>query len=75
MRAAWRTVAALLAAAAVAVSVAWVARADDDDDDDDDNGPGSSSIESWPPTKLSWPPLTASTDRPAEEAPPVVPVP
>jgi len=74
VRAALRAAGALLAAVAVAVGVAWVAHADDDDDDDDD-GPGSSSIESWPPTKLSWPPLTASTDRPVDETPPVVPVP
>ncbi len=75
MRAAWRTVAALLAATAIAIGAAWVAHADDDDDDDDDGPPGSSSIESWPPTELSWPPLTVSTNRPVEEAPPAVPVP
>jgi len=60
---------------AVAVGVACVAHADDDDDDDDD-GPGSSSIESWPPTGVSWPPLTASTGRPEDPStPPAVPVP
>jgi hypothetical protein len=66
---------ALLAAMIMAIGVAWVAHADDDDDDDDDGGPSSISVESWPPTELSWPPLTASTDGPDKEAPPAVKVP
>jgi hypothetical protein len=48
------------------------ARADDDDDDDDDSGRRSSSVEMWPPTEVSWPPLSAPTSTPA---PPVIPLP
>jgi hypothetical protein len=66
--------AALVATFGVAVGIAWTAHADDDDDDDNEE-PGHSSIESWPPTKLSWPPLTAPADGDGEAAPPVVPLP
>lgn len=77
MNIAWRTIAASLAAVGIAVGVACTAHADDDDDDDDDDGPrgSSSSIESWPPTKLSWPPLTVPTDDDGEVARPVVALP
>ncbi len=75
MNIAWRTTAALLAAVGVAVGIAWTAHADDDDDDDDDGPSGTSSIESWPPTELSWPPLTVPEDGDGEVTPPVVPLP
>jgi hypothetical protein len=71
---AWRTAAAMLATFGVAVGIAWTAHADDDDDDDDVE-PGHSSIESWPPTKLSWPPLTVPIDGDGETALPAVPLP
>ncbi|WP_123027477.1 hypothetical protein [Mycolicibacterium stellerae] len=73
MNIAWRSAAALVATFGVAVGVAWTAHADDDDDDDYE--PSHSSIESWPPTELSWPPLTPPEDGYDEAAPPVVPLP
>lgn len=78
MRPVWRAAAALLVTVVVALGVACSAQADDDDDDDDDDGDsgrGSSSIESWPPTELSWPPLTAPAATGGTQPPPVVPLP
>jgi hypothetical protein len=70
----WTTTAALLVTVGVAVGTAWTAHADDDDDDDDDE-PVHSSVESWPPTKISWPPLTVPEEGDGEAAPPVVALP
>ena len=76
MRPVWRVAAALLVTVVVALGVACTAHADDDDDDDDDDsGRGSSSIESWPPTELSWPPLTAPPAADGVPPPPAVPLP
>ena len=71
MNIAWRAAAALLATLGVAVGIAWTAHADDDDDDDDYES-GHSSIESWPPTKISWPPLTVPATGDGEVEPPVL---
>lgn len=66
MNGAWRMAAALVATVGIAVGAAWTAHADDDDDDDGGSSRGSS-IESWPPTDISWPPLTVPAK--GEEAP------
>lgn len=59
MNRSWRILWALTAAVAIAMGAGWTAHADDDDDDDE---PGhGSSVESWPPTEISWPPLTIRT--------------
>jgi hypothetical protein len=75
MKAAWKTLAALMATVGVAISIAWTAHADDDDNDEDDDSSSRSSVESWPPTKISWPPLSAPTGNNGEDAPPVIPLP
>lgn len=74
MNAALRTTAALLASVGIAVGIAWTAHADDDDGDDG-NRSGQGSIESWPPTKLSWPPLTVPEHGADQTTSPVVPRP
>lgn len=73
----WRAGLSVVAAAvtllAGACGVAWAD--DDDDDDDDDYDRGSSSVETWPPTKLSWPPLTAPAGGVDAGRAPVIPIP
>lgn len=61
----------ILISLALAIGIAGAAHADDDEDDESDRG--SSSVETWPPTDVSWPPLDPPDDQ--DGAPPVIPVP
>lgn len=66
---------ALLVVVGIALGVARTALADDDDDDDTHESPGQSSIESWPPTEVGWPPLAAPDSDGDDSMPVVVPTP
>lgn len=76
MKPAWRTLAVVLATLGISVGFAWIAHADDDDDDNDSSSQTSqTSIESWPPTQLSWPPLSVPEDDDSQDTSPAVPLP
>lgn len=63
----------ILISLALAVGVAGTAYADEDDDEDQESDRDSSSVETWPPTDVSWPPLDPPDD---QDSPlPVIPVP
>ncbi len=64
----------MLVAVVLGVGTAGAANADDDDDDDDDGHSSVNSVEIWPPTTVSWPPISRPNDE-DEGTAPAIPVP
>ncbi len=67
-----RSAVALLTTVAIMVGLAGTAHAGDDDDDDGHGDSGQSSVESWPPTEVGWPPLAVPESDDGDATPVVV---